>query len=49
MLADLTREQAAHRRLIRHWLAAKVDVNKTPHRLRIVERFFGCRVRQIVE
>src|SRR5215471_2451484 len=39
--------EAAHRRLIRHRLAAEVDANKTPHRPRIVKRFFHRRVRQI--
>src|SRR5690348_3251750 len=39
--------EAAHRRLIRHWLMAKVDADKTSHRLRIVQRLFDRRVRQI--
>jgi hypothetical protein len=39
--------EAAHRRLVRHRLAAKVDANKTPHRRRIVQRLFHRRIRQI--
>src|SRR5499427_10183724 len=36
-----------YRRLIRHRLAAEVDANKTPHRLRIIKRLFDRPVRQI--
>jgi hypothetical protein len=39
--------EPAHRRLVRHRLTAKVDANKMPHRLRIVERLLDCRVGQI--
>jgi DNA replication protein DnaC len=39
--------EAADRRLVGHWLAAKVDADKTPHRERVVERLFGRGVRQI--
>ena len=39
--------EAAHRSLTRHRLATEVDAIKMPHRLRIVERLFHCRVGQI--
>jgi hypothetical protein len=39
--------EAAHRRLVRHRLAAEVDPDKAPHRRRIVERLLDRRVRQI--
>src|SRR5215472_7205209 len=39
--------ESTHRGLIRHRLAAEVDADKTPHRLRIVKRLFDRRVRQI--
>jgi len=39
--------EAAHRGLVRHRLASEVDANKPPHRHRIVERLFHCRVRQV--
>jgi len=39
--------EAAHRRLVGHRLAPEIDADKTPHRLRIVERLFDRRVRQI--
>ena len=39
--------EAAHRRLVRNRLAAEVDADETPHRQRIVERFFHRRVRQV--
>jgi hypothetical protein len=38
--------EPTHRRLVRHRLAAEVDANKMPHRPRIVERLFHCRVGQ---
>ena len=39
--------EAAHRSLVRHRLTSEIDPDKTPHRLRIVERLFPRRVRQI--
>ena len=36
--------EAAHRSLIRHWLAAQVDAYKPPHRRRIVKCLFDRRV-----
>src|SRR5215469_17691768 len=39
--------EAAHRRLVRHRLAAQIDADKTAHRRRIVERLLHRRVRQV--
>ena len=39
--------KAGHRRLVGHRLAAKIDPDKTPHRLRTVKRLFDRWVQQI--
>jgi len=39
--------EAAHRRLVRHRLAAKIDRDKAAHRRRIVQRLLHHRARQI--
>src|SRR6478735_9394773 len=39
--------KAAHRRLVRHRLAAEIDPDKAAHRRRIVERLLDRRIRQI--
>jgi hypothetical protein len=39
--------EPAHRGLVGHRLAAEVDPDKTPHRLRIVERLLHRRVWQV--
>jgi hypothetical protein len=36
--------EATHRRLVGHRLVAEIDVHKTPHCHRIVERLFHRRV-----
>src|SRR5215469_14742608 len=39
--------EAAHRRLVRHRLAAEIDADQIAHGPRIVERLFRRRVRQV--
>src|SRR5271163_3662339 len=39
--------EAAHRRLVRHWLAAEINADEIAHRQRIVEDLFHRRVRQV--
>jgi hypothetical protein len=37
----------ADRRLIRHGLAAQINAHKLPHGMRVVQRLFDCRIRQV--
>src|SRR6516164_7123517 len=39
--------EAAHRGLVRHWLAAEINADEIAHRQRIVECLFHRRIRQV--